>query len=109
MTEQDYEKLLNIKTTGDQKVFYDSLHYHRYEPTAYSWLDTLCKNYDFKPTDQIIDFGCGKGRLNFYLNYYTEFSLRNQEICAKRHRKKDKYAKTRAKHKFCGKSCVFQT
>lgn len=80
MTEQDYEKLLNIKTTGDQKVFYDSLHYHRYEPTAYSWLDTLCKNYDFKPTDQIIDFGCGKGRLNFYLNYYTDASVTGIEM-----------------------------
>lgn len=80
MTEQDYEKLLNIKTMGDQKIFYDSLHYHRYEPTSYSWLDLLCKNYQFDSTDKVIDFGCGKGRLNFYLNYFTDASITGIEM-----------------------------
>ena len=80
MTEQDYEKLLNIKTMGNQKVFYDSLHYHRYEPTSYKWLDILCKNYNFTSTDTVVDFGCGKGRLNFYLNYFFDTSVTGIEM-----------------------------
>lgn len=69
MTDNEYEKLLAIKTDGEQKIFNESLHYHRYEPTSYNGLDTLCQDYEIKSTDSIIDFGCGKGRLNFYLNY----------------------------------------
>lgn len=30
MDEQYYEKLFNIKTSGEQKIFNDSLHYNRY-------------------------------------------------------------------------------
>ena len=80
MTEQDYEKLLNIKTMGDQKVFYDSLHYHRYEPTSYKWLNVLCENYDFNSKDTVVDFGCGKGRLNFCLNYFFDCAVTGIEI-----------------------------
>lgn len=70
MDEQYYEKLLNIKTSGEQKVFNQSSHYHRYEATAYSLLALLSKQYDFTAVDHIVDFGCGKGRLNFYINYF---------------------------------------
>ena len=45
MKEQDYEKLLNIKTAGEQKIFNESLHYNRYEPTAYSVLKILSEQY----------------------------------------------------------------
>lgn len=70
MDEQYYEKLLNIKTCGDQKIFNQSSHYHRYEATAYSLLALLSKQYDFTAADHIVDFGCGKGRLNFYINHF---------------------------------------
>lgn len=70
MKEQDYEKLLNIKTSGEQKIFNESLHYHRYEATSYSVLEILSEQYPFTPEDRIVDFGSGKGRLNFYLNHY---------------------------------------
>ena len=70
MNEQYYEQLLNIKTCGEQKVFNDSIHYHRYEPTSYFALNSLSKEYSFKENDSVIDFGCGKGRLNFYINYF---------------------------------------
>lgn len=69
MDEQYYEKLLNIKTSGEQKVFNKSIHYHRYEPTSYSALKVLTEKYKFTEEDNIVDFGCGKGRLNFYLNH----------------------------------------
>lgn len=70
MKEQDYEKLLNIKTSGDQKVLYESLHYNRYEPTSYEALEILTEQYNFTVGDSVVDFGCGKGRINFYLNHF---------------------------------------
>ncbi|WP_066070148.1 methyltransferase domain-containing protein [Neobacillus soli] len=69
MKEYYYDKLLNIKTGGDQKGFNSSFHYHRYEPTPYSALEELFNHYQLKSNDQIVDFGCGKGRLNFFIHH----------------------------------------
>lgn len=80
MDEQYYEKLLNIKTSGEQKVFNESLHYNRYEPTSYSALEILSKEYKFTAEDSIIDFGCGKGRLNFYINHFFHSTVTGIEM-----------------------------
>ena len=40
-----YERLFNIKTTGEQQGFYESHHYNRYEATSYFALETLFKEY----------------------------------------------------------------
>jgi SAM-dependent methyltransferase len=69
MKEHYYEKLLNIDTREKQKGFNKSLHYHPYEPTPYSALEKLFTSYELKSSDRIVDFGCGKGRLNFFINY----------------------------------------
>ncbi|AIK37229.1 class I SAM-dependent methyltransferase [Bacillus pseudomycoides] len=69
MNEQYYDAILNIKTVGEQKGFNKSLHYHRYEPTPYSGLEILLNQYEMKSSDRIVDFGCGKGRLNFYIHH----------------------------------------
>lgn len=70
MSEQYYDKLLNIETSEEQVGFYKSFHFHRYEPTPYSALETLFKQYELRSSDRVVDFGCGKGRLNFYINYF---------------------------------------
>jgi len=70
MKEYYFDKLLNIKTRGDQQGFHKSLHYHRYEPTPYSALEELFRHYQINHDDYIIDFGSGKGRLNFFLHYF---------------------------------------
>lgn len=80
MNEQYYEKLLNIKTSGEQKVFNESLHYNRYEPTSYSALEILSKEYKFTVEDSIVDFGCGKGRLNFYINHFFDATVTGIEM-----------------------------
>nr|WP_295972868.1 SAM-dependent methyltransferase [uncultured Bacillus sp.] len=67
--EQYYDKLLNIRTIGEQRIYNRSSHYHRYEPTPYSALELLFNEYPLKESDSIIDFGCGKGRLNFYIHH----------------------------------------
>ncbi len=75
MKEKYYDDLLNIETRGYQKNFNRSLHYHRYEPTPYSALEQLCKKYELKSSDHVVDFGCGKGRLNFFIHYFFHASV----------------------------------
>jgi len=69
MKEYYYDKLMGIKTGGDQEGFNQSFHYHRYEPTPYSALEELFNNYKLTSSDRIVDYGCGKGRLNFLIHY----------------------------------------
>ncbi|EGT5620192.1 SAM-dependent methyltransferase, partial [Clostridium perfringens] len=54
MKEQYFEKLLNIKTSGEQKIFNESLHYNRYEPTSYDVLEAMCSQYEFSEEDSLI-------------------------------------------------------
>lgn len=75
MDEKYYDAVLNIKTVGEQKGFYKSLHYHRYEPTPYFALEQLFNKYELKSSDRIVDFGCGKGRLNFYIHHFYHASV----------------------------------
>ena len=75
-----YEKLFNIKTTGEQQGFYESYHYNRYEATSYLALESLFKEYKVNNDDCIVDFGCGKGRLSFYINYYFNSKVTGIEM-----------------------------
>ncbi|MDE5978187.1 MAG: SAM-dependent methyltransferase, partial [Turicibacter sp.] len=75
--------------------------YHRYEPTPYRMLNDLFEHYQLKPTDFIVDYGCGKGRLNFYIQHYFhahvtgiemnqtfyENALQNKASYLKKHRR----------------------
>jgi SAM-dependent methyltransferase len=69
MKEHDYDTLLNIKTGERQIGFHRSYHYHRYEPTPYAALQELFQHYELKSSDRVVDFGCGKGRLNFFIHH----------------------------------------
>lgn len=75
MRDHYYDKLLNIKTGGIQQGFNKSFHNHRYEPTPFSALETLFEEYELKSSDRIVDFGCGKGRLNFFINYVYDATV----------------------------------
>ncbi|HLO12933.1 MAG TPA: class I SAM-dependent methyltransferase [Pseudoneobacillus sp.] len=80
MKEHYYDKLLNIQTREEQKGFNKDLHYHRYEPTPYHALETLFSRYELKSSDYLVDFGCGKGRLNFYIYYAIQASAIGVEM-----------------------------
>ncbi|MEH7179560.1 methyltransferase [Neobacillus vireti] len=80
MKERNYDELLNIKTEGYQKGFNKSFHYHRYEPTPYQALEKLFAEYELKSSDHIVDFGCGKGRLNFFIHYLFHASVTGVEM-----------------------------
>jgi len=80
MKERDYEKLLHINTEGHQHGFHKSLHYHRYEPTPYEYLEVFFSEYTLKSSDHVVDFGCGKGRLNFFIHYFFQATVTGIEF-----------------------------
>lgn len=80
MDEHYYEKLLNVKTAGEQKIFNESIHYNRYEPTSYSALEALSAQFKFAAQDNIVDFGCGKGRFCFYMNHFFNATVTGVEM-----------------------------
>ncbi|WP_397536629.1 class I SAM-dependent methyltransferase [Rummeliibacillus pycnus] len=69
MNDQQYDKLLHIHTIGNQKDFLMLAHYYPYEPTPYDVLDLCFDKIEFEKNDCFIDFGCGKGRVPFYVNH----------------------------------------
>lgn len=75
-----YEELLNIQTSGKKSEVNNSVYYHPYEPTPYSALEELKKHYEVIAQDHIVDFGCGKGRLNFYMHYLFHASVTGIEM-----------------------------
>jgi SAM-dependent methyltransferase len=75
MKELYFDELLNIKTGKDQMGMPRSIHYHRYEPTPYSAMQALFQSYELKSTDRVVDFGSGKGRLNFFIHYLFQSTV----------------------------------
>ena len=66
-----YDKLLQIKTTGRDESNADEYH-HPYEPTDYPVLERLAESGFFGEEDVVLDYGCGKGRVGFFLSYRTK-------------------------------------
>jgi len=67
-TENNWDKLLQIQTRGRDESGADEYH-HPYEPTPYCVLERLAKSGFFDESDVVLDYGCGKGRLSFFLSY----------------------------------------
>ena len=69
--EHTWDKLLQIKTTGRDDSRAGQACYP-YEPTPYPVLERLA-NYGFiRKRDVVLDYGCGKGRVDFFLSYQTK-------------------------------------
>lgn len=66
--ETRWDKLLKIKTSGRDDSHSDTYHYP-YEPTPYSVLERLAQSGYIKKNNTLIDYGCGKGRVDFFLAY----------------------------------------
>lgn len=60
---------LHIQTSGIQHDGKDTYYFHRYEPTSYEVLDLLFDELQLEKNDGFVDFGCGMGRLNFYVHH----------------------------------------
>ena len=61
------DKQLKIKTTGRDDSKEDTYH-HPYEPTPYSVLERLIESEYITKESILVDYGCGKGRVGFYLS-----------------------------------------
>lgn len=70
-SENTWDKLLQIKTTGRDASNSDQYRYP-YEPTPYSVLERLANSGFIGKSDVVLDYGCGKGRVDFFLSYQTK-------------------------------------
>lgn len=68
MTEHEWDEKLNIDTVGRDASVEDAYH-HPYEPTPYSVLERLVESDYIGEDDIVVDYGCGKGRVGFFLSY----------------------------------------
>ena len=70
MNENEWDKLLKIHTTGTDNTDADQYRYP-YEPTPYSVLERLGNSGWIRKENTLLDYGCGKGRVDFFLSYQT--------------------------------------
>lgn len=69
--ENQWDVSLRIKTVGRDETGADQYH-HPYEPTPYSVLERLADSGFFGEGDVVLDYGCGKGRVGFFLSCWTK-------------------------------------
>ena len=65
--ENSMDKQLKIQTIGRDDSKEDTYHYP-YEPTPYSVLERLAESEYIAGDNILVDYGCGKGRVDFYLS-----------------------------------------
>ena len=73
MNEEKWDKLLQIRTTGRDDSHADQYRYP-YEPTPYCVLERLANSGCLKKGNTLLDYGCGKGRVDFFLSWQTRCS-----------------------------------
>lgn len=66
MIEQKFDEKLRISTIGRDDENADCYRFP-YEPTPYSVLERLVENNYLTENSVVIDYGCGKGRVGFFL------------------------------------------
>lgn len=67
MIEASWDKKLNISTVGIDDSRADAFRYP-YEPTPYSVLERIADSGFLDENSVMVDYGCGKGRVGFFLN-----------------------------------------
>ena len=68
--ETRWDKLLKIRTTGRDDSRSDQYRYP-YEPTPYSVLERLANSGYIRKKNVLLDYGCGKGRVELFMAYQT--------------------------------------
>ena len=66
MTEEQWERKLNIRTGGGSNHAADGENFP-YEPTPYSVLARLAESGFLTRENKLVDYGCGKGRVSIFL------------------------------------------
>ena len=68
--ELQMDALLGIRTTGRDES-HASLDNNPYEPTPYRVLERVANSGLLGKGNVLVDYGCGKGRVGFFLSYQT--------------------------------------
>ena len=82
--ENSWDVSLQIMTAGRDETNADEYH-HPYEPTPYRVLERLVKSGFIGKQDTVLDYGCGKGRVGFFLSYRTKAKTIGIEYDARIH------------------------
>ena len=80
MNEKHRDIELHIKTSDVGEQEDQSPHYHHYEATSYWMLDELFKHYQLGQSDAFVDYGCGKGRVLYYVHNRFQVSVTGVEM-----------------------------
>ena len=65
MNDRNWDRRLHIRTIGREDE--SSANYSPYEATPYSVLERLSDSGHIRRRDHLLDFGCGKGRVAFFM------------------------------------------
>ena len=65
-----WDRLLQIRTSGRDDSHADQYRYP-YEPTPYCVLERLADSGYLRKGNTLLDYGCGKGRVEFFLSWQT--------------------------------------
>ncbi|MBS4207047.1 class I SAM-dependent methyltransferase [Bacillus sp. FJAT-50079] len=79
MPEATYERRLRIRTSG-LREWRKKVQYNRYEATPYKALEELFKGYKLEKTDRVVDYGCGRGRVSFYVHHHFQIQVTGIEV-----------------------------
>lgn len=80
MLERKFDEMLQVKTNGLREWRGQTDDYNRYEATPYAALEQLFRSYKLKPTDHVVDFGSGRGRVSFYMHYHFNVPVTGVEM-----------------------------
>ena len=70
MNEEKWDRLLQIRTSGRDDSHADQYRYP-YEPTPYCVLERLADSGYLRKGNTLLDYGCGKGLVEFFLSWQT--------------------------------------
>lgn len=93
MDEKQWEKLFRIKTTGRDDTHANHTFYP-YEPTSYQVLERLAKSGYISKKNTVVDYGCGKGRVSFFLNHELKCRTIGVEFDERMYRKAEENRKS---------------
>lgn len=71
VTDTQWDRLLKIRTSGRDASHSDQYRYP-YEPTPYSVLERLAGSGYLTRKNTLLDYGCGKGRVDFFLAWQVK-------------------------------------
>ena len=91
--ENRWDRLLRIRTTGRDDSRADQYRYP-YEPTPYSVLERLAGAGYIRKGNTLLDYGCGKGRVDFFLAGQTRCRTIGVEYDARIYEKASENQKT---------------